>query len=301
MSKCLFAGAFMSAVLISGCAQTPSSHSHASSKTEMHHALDAKEITGSKSQEEIIDEVMYESGLDEMIEQMPTLISSMNANQPPPPMVKTEEYEKFKENIVQVFEPVKTRKVFRSYLEEHYDAKRFPEFLALLKTPLAQEMTALELAASTPESHQEMMQTGDALMREASPRRLDLIRQFDEVTGSTEIMVDMQMIMAGMVQRNMNKIMPREHRMTEAQLDQMLEQGRISSMLPARQFMQLNMVYTYRTLDDRKLKDYIDLHQSEIGLWGTELAKNSMLKWAESASAEMAELMEKMFVETHSG
>ncbi len=114
-------------------------------------------------------------------------------------------------------------------------------------------------------------------------------------------MVDMQMIMAGMVQRNMNKIMPREHRMTEAQLDQMLEQGRISSMLPARQFMQLNMVYTYRTLDDRKLKDYIDLHQSEIGLWGTELAKNSMLKWAESASAEMAELMEKMFVETHSG
>ncbi len=304
MSKRLSTGVFIATAMLAGCAQTPtensSSHSHhTASQAKASHALDAKGTTESLSQKEIVDQIMLESGLDEMIEQMPAMITSMSANQPPPPMIKIENYEKFKANLIQIFEPVKTRKIFKDYLDEHYDAKRYPEFLALLKTPLSQEMKALDLASQTPEAHQEMMETGDLLMREASPERLELVRQFDEATGATEMMVDMQMIIAGTIQRNMNKIMPPEHRMAEAQLEEMLEQGRMQSMLPARQYMQLSMIYSYRSVDDEKLNDYFDLHQSEIGLWGTELAKGSILKWAENMGEEMAAVMEKAFLETN--
>ena len=176
MSIRLLASAFVAVSLI-GCAQAPiensSPHAHHSSKAEANRALDVKAVAGSLSQQEIIDEVMAESGMDDMIKQMPAMMSSMINNQPLPSMVKIEDHEKLKSNILQVFEPVNLRKTFTDYLNENYDAKRFPEFLALLKTPLAQEMVALEVATSTAEGQQEMMRTGDALMREASPQRLN--------------------------------------------------------------------------------------------------------------------------------
>ena len=146
-----------------------------------------------------------------------------------------------------------------------------------------------------------MMQTGDALMREASPQRLELVRQLDELIGGTEMMVDMQMMAVGIVQRSMNKIVPREHHVPEAQLEQMLEQGRMQAMLPARQFMQLNMVYGYRSVDDEKMNDYLELYQSETGRWATELFKGAMMKMSEDMGEEMAQLMEQTFLETNAG
>ncbi|HEB63705.1 MAG TPA: hypothetical protein ENJ07_04420 [Gammaproteobacteria bacterium] len=296
MSKRLVAGAFMGAVLISGCAQisTQNLSSHIPSKTAAGH------ITESLSQQEIIDQIMFESGMDESIEQIGGM-AAMGSKQPPPPMVKIEDYEKFTANIAQVLDPVAIRKIIVDYLNENYEEKPFSEFLAFLKTPLAQEMTALELAAQMPEAQQEMMRTRDTMMREVSPRRLAVVRQIDDATGATETMVDMQMMMGEIVQRNMNKIMPREHRMPEAQLEQMLEQGRMQSMFPARQYIEVNMVYAYRSVDDETLNDYLEVYQSEMGQWATKLFKNAWMTVSENIGNDMAELMESTFIETNAG
>ncbi len=302
MSKHLVAGAFISAVLISGCTQIPtqSLSSDLSSKAVVNSILDAGNIAQSQSQQEIIDEIMFESGMDEGIEQIAAMVA-MGSKQPPPPMVKIEDYEKFTANMVQVLDPVKIRKIIVGHFNENYEAKEFSEFLAFLKTPLAQEMTALELASQMPEAQQEMMRTRDTMMREVSPERLALVRQIDEATKATETMVDMQMMMGGIVQRNMNKIMPREHRMPEGQLEKMLEEGRMRSMFPARQYMEVSMVYAYRSIDNDELKKYLDVYQSEMGQWATALFKNAWMKVSKKIGKDMAALMEKTFVETNAG
>ncbi len=299
MSKRLAACAFISAVLISGCAQTPTQalSSDLSSRAAAD-TLDAASIAQSQSQQEIIDEIMFESGADESIEQIAAMVV-MGSKQPPPPMVKIEDYEKFTANMVQVFDPVKIRKIIVDHFNENYDAKEFSAFLALLKTPLLQEMTALELASQMPEAQQEMMRTRDTIIREASPERLALVRQIDEATDATKTMVDMQMMMSGTVQRNMNRIMPREYRMPEAQLEKMLEEGKMRSMSSARQYMEVNMLYAYRSIDNDELKKYLDVYQSETGQWAIGLFKDAWMKVSENIGKDMAELMEKTFVETN--
>jgi len=133
------------------------------------------------------------------------------------------------------------------HLDEQYEPKRFSEFLALLRTPLAQKMIALEMEANTPQAQQEMMQMANIVMGQASPDRLELARRLDEATRATETALDMQMMIVEAMMTNMNKIAPPSQRLTEVQLEKMLEQMRLQTVFPARQYTLLNIVYTYRS------------------------------------------------------
>ncbi len=300
----LFLGVFVVTTFIGGCAQTPTENSspssHLSSQMKADYALDAIGIAESYSQQEIIDQIMFESGMDEVIEQKAARISA-RAYQAPPAMVKKEDYEKFQSHMAQVYEPVKMRKIITDYLNEQYDVKQFSELLALLKTPAVQEMTALYLAAQIPEALYEMRRSGDAIMREVSSERLTLVRQIDEAARFTESSVDISMVYSGMNRRSMNKIVPAKYRLTKAELEKELKQERMMSMLPARQFTHLKLLYAFRSVDDEVLDDYLKLYQSETVQWGRALEIDAWMKVSENISKEMAALMEQTFIETNAG
>lgn len=240
----------------------------------------------------IIDQIMAESGLDEMLEQLPA-IAAMSMNQQPLPPMEAEKQQQLKEDFLHVFDAKKMRQTITDYFKVHYEPQRFAELLSLLKSPLAKKMTALEVEASTPQAQQEMMQMGNTIMGQATPSRLELTQKLDEATGSTETLLDMQVGMAGILMNNMNKIMPEDQRKTEEELLQIQEQMRAQSISPARQYLQLNMVYTFRSVEDAELNEYVQLYQSEIGRWSTALIKNASIKMMEEISFDLAALIEK--------
>jgi len=250
----------------------------------------------SKDKTRIINQLIDDSGMKEMIEQLPAMVAVSFDQQPPPP-INRDKFDKFREHFIQVFDPVKIRRTVTNNFSAQYEAKRFSELLALVNSPLAKKMTALEVEASTPQAQQEMMQMGDVIMGEASPSRLELVQKLDEVMSATESGLDMQMMMTESMMINMNKIVPSTQRMTEEQLGQMLNQIRMQSLFPARQYMQLSFVYAYRTISDSELNEYIQLYQSEIGRWSVSLMREVWLNVSENIATDLAGRIKKEFIE----
>ena len=301
--------AFALAMLVGGCAQSPSRNL---SSDSMPKTGDDTEFPAGSSgtsplplghiddaaKNSVIEQIMDESGWDEMIEQLPAMVA-MGFDQQQPPPIKRDEYEKLREILLQAFEPERIRKTIVGHLNERYESKRFSKFLTLIRTPLAQKMIALEIEANTPQAQQEMIQMGNILMGQASPDRLELARRLDEATSATETALDMQMMMSEAIMTNMNKILPQAQRMTEAQLEQMLEQIRLQSVFPARQYTQLSIVYMYRSVSDEELGQYIQLHESETARWGTALIRDAWMKVSEDISVDLAERMKNSFIENN--
>ena len=165
----------------------------------------------------------------------------------------------------------------------------------MLDTPLAKKMTALELQAQTPEAQQEMMQFANSMLSQPSPQRLALVERIDQVQRATESMVELQVMMASAVMKSMNQIVPVEQKLTDEQMTQMLEQMREQSLSPARQFMQLSMVYTYRSLPDNELEEYVQLQESTVGRYTNDLLRESVINLFDGISVELANHIGQMF------
>ncbi|MCF6236295.1 MAG: hypothetical protein L3J70_07990 [Gammaproteobacteria bacterium] len=284
MSSHLVTGVLVVVALIAGCSQTPVQN------------LSSKNILQSYSQTEMIDEIIRESGWDERLEIIASTGSKKSSDKTDI-MVKKEKYEKFEANIAQAFDAVEIRKIFTDSLEANYDAKQFSELLAWLKTPLVQEMMAMELATLMPQAQYEMSLRGDKMMREASPLRLEWIRQMDEARNLTEEQVDMIMMQRAIIQRHRNKAMPPEYHLTEVELEKKLTQQRMKLMLPTRQSIQLGMLYGYRSVADDDLNRYLKASQSEINQWGAALFKNAAIMVVENIGTHKAEVIKKTFIE----
>ncbi len=288
--------------LIGGCAQTPTKDdlsSKITSTIENKETVAIKTVTKKESKAEIIEQIIVESGLDDIIEQLPDLVA-MHLDQQPIPSINKEQNAKFRENLVLANDPEKVKKVVTNHFNSHYDAQRFPEFLALLKTPLAQKMTALEIEMQSAQAQQAMMQQGNIIMGQLSSDRLALVRKLDEVTESTAIAVDMQMMMATIIMSNQNRLVPAAQQMSKTQLAQTLEQIQLQSVFPAQQFINLSMAYTYASISDDELNEYIDLYQTEIGQWSIKLARNAMAKMSEVIATDFSQRMENDFVANNS-
>lgn len=279
-------------MLAAACAQAPSKNPLPDTTPVSVDSVDDAAKTA------MIEEIMVESGIDAAIAQMPEM-AAMGFDQQPRPPVNRDDYETFRALLLKTFDAARIREIFVSHLSERYDPERFAEFLALLRTPLAQKMTALESEANTPQAQQEMMQTGNIIMGQTSPERLELARQFDEATGGTETALAMQMMMVEAIMTNMNKIVPPAQRMTDKQLEQTLEQLRMQSVFPARQYTQLSIIYMYRSVSNDELAQYTRLHQSETGQWGTALLREAWMKISEDISNDFAERMKNTFLRSN--
>ncbi len=297
---------FILAMLSAGCAQTPSGSLSPGDLSES--GKNPAAISSGPSpqpghiddstQQTLIEQIMEESGLNEMIEQMPAM-AAMGFDQQQPPPLNRDKYEKFREIFLETFEAEKIRETILTHFNEQYDQERYSEFLALIRTPLIQKMMALEIAESTPQAQQDMIRNGNIIMGQASQKRLDFARRLDEVTGATEMTLDTQIMVAGAMITNMNMIMPPEQRLTDKQVEQMLGQMRLQSRFPARQYTHLSFVYMYRSVSDEELEKYIQTYETEIGRWGTKLMRDAWMKVSEEISADLAEQMKDAFIESN--
>ncbi len=289
---------FLFAALLGGCSQNSPKESSSSAGLKSQAEAAVESSLQAQGKQAVIDQTMVESGMDDGIEQLPAMVA-MGFDQQPVPPIGRREYEQFRESLLQAFDPARVRQIVVDHLAAEYEPERYSALLAMMKTPLAKKMTALEMAANTPQAQQEMMQMGNIIMGQVSPERLELVRKFDEAASATETGVDMQMMMARVTMTNLNRIVPPAQQMTAVQLDQMLVQMRAQSIFPARQYTHLNMVYAYRTVSDDELRAYLELHQTELGRWSTRLIRDAWMKVSEQVAADLAQKMERSFVENN--
>lgn len=246
---------------------------------------------------EVINQIMADAGMDEMVTQLPDMVAmgfGQQHQQSSMPIEK-EEFDQFRATVLRTFDPARTRPALVRFLDEHYDERRYADMAALLNTPLAKKMTALELASQTPQAQQEMMAFANTTLAQLSPPRLALIERLDRAQQASEAMVETQMMIAGAIMKNMNRIVPEDKKLPAEQLTQMLAQLREQSLPSARQFLRLNMAYAYRSVPDAELADYTQLMESDTGRSLTGLLRDAWLDLFEDLSREVAEHIGQQF------
>jgi len=290
---------FLLAILMSvfsGCTLTPTEKNKLAINERpvtVEHARDS--MKNSHDKQEVINQILSKSGTDEVLKQLPVSVAMGFDQQPKPPM-KSREYKQFRQNLIDAYDPIKIRKTISDYLLSQYETEKFYALLILLDRPLVKKMTALEVASQTPQAIQDMMQTGNIIMGQASPKRLEIIHALDQAMNATEMAIDMQMMISTATMVNMNKIVPVDQQMTKNQLTNMIDQMRVQSKFPTQQFVHLSMVYAYQTVSEAELEEYIRYMKSDIGLWSTQIFTSAWLEVSENTADRLSELMDKTFV-----
>ncbi len=235
-----------------------------------------------------IERLMAASGANEMIEQLAALAAA-GFGQRPPPQLQREDYDNFKSTFLQAFDATKIRHIVVDYLNRHYDATAYDASLALLNTPLAQHMAALEIQAMAPESQQEMMRFAKTTLSQATPARLAQVQRLDDAVQTSKTILNMQTMMAKTMIENMNNLVHVEQRIPEQEIAQMMEQMRREASGYTRQYTKLQYLYTYRSVTDEELDNYIALHESASGRHLTQLFNDAWMNVFERLSAELGE------------
>ncbi len=280
-----------SLLVVVSCTHPPKNQSFPDVSSVAHAASKVTEL----NQAELIEQVMMKSGMTEMIEQLPG-VAAMGFDQQSSSLISRREYEQFRGLYLQAFSASMIRETITNYLNDHYDAKRFTELLTMLRTPLAEKMTELEVQSSSVESQQQMMQSANIIMGQVSPERLALIQQLDQVQQATQSLLAMQMMMTQAMMVNTNKLVPEKQQLSERHMADSLEDIRKQSLFPAQQYIQLNMVYAYRMATDAELEDYIALYKSKVGRWSINLLNQAWVNVSETIANKLATLMTQNFV-----
>jgi hypothetical protein len=242
----------------------------------------AEEAPIPKTADAAVAEVLAGSGLDSFAKRYREGALQSLANPPPGASSFTPaDLQAFREAVNRALADDKLGTLLAEQLKRSFEPIQFGRFIALLRQPIAEKMTKLEVQAPQPEALKQYL---DGLKtKPPSQDRRVLIQRIDIATGSSEWGADMSMaVVRSMAEgalaasgratkdalRNVEREMTQERRQMQAQIRSQL-------------------FYVYRDASDAELKQYAELLESETGRWGTTMLSNALKSVIETSGREL--------------
>lgn len=167
------------------------------------------------------------------------------------------------------------------------DPERLNAVLEWLRSPLAQKMIRLEVEAGTPEGQQKLKDYAAALQGNPPAQiRLALVKRLDEATRTTELAIATSASMVGAMMGTLQAQLPPEKRMDEAQVGKELSRMKAQLQAPMKNNTLVNFLFTYRSVSDEELTQYLSFWESETGRWFGRASSQAFLGAMAAASAD---------------
>jgi hypothetical protein len=168
--------------------------------------------------------------------------------------------------VARQFVPAQMFTAAREEFRRRVDVSQLNTMAAWFRSPLALKITALEIAASGPDTAPKIASYVTAL--KASPpsaARAELVQRLDWVTGTIDETIDLSLAVAVSVQRAAADGAPADRRPRAGLVERGVEEtrSRITSAIRDDVFNQ--MLYIYAPLTDAELKAYVDFVASPAG------------------------------------
>ncbi|MBI3771076.1 MAG: hypothetical protein HY272_00010 [Gammaproteobacteria bacterium] len=234
-----------------------------------------------------VEQIMDLSGINAMISQAPVLTEDQVRNISVF-IVDKDELDGFGELATRIFEPSRLHKAISWSLLRDYDAARYQQILEALNSPIARQMTHLELDASAPAARSKIFEYAQSVRENLPWQRIELIRDLTDASGMVEAMVDVRLGWYESLVRSQNSLLPYEWRISEERLAQVLEELRPRVVRDAREWLLVNSLYAYRNVDDQELLQYVELYEGEAMRWYSKLANRALVDAYKEADAEWA-------------
>jgi len=161
-----------------------------------------------------------------------------------------------------------------------------------LRTPVARKIIALEIASSEPSADQKLADYAASVKANPPPaRRLELLHRLDWVTGANETSADLVAAIARGLASAVSAAGPPAARLRPGQLDDRAAQVRARTYESLREVHTMSMLYTYQTLDDDELSEYVRFSSSDAGRWYNTAMRKALVgsigKAVEQTAAEL--------------
>jgi len=243
----------------------------------------------------VIAELMDLSGMDATLRQLPGLIEA-ELDRPPDPDLDEATYAMLRVVLLGTFQAEALRRGVMEELAAGYEPERFAAFRELLNRPLLKRMTALEVAAGTPEAQAEMDRDEAALLAGAGPERLALVDRLDAASGATRMGTDLALMPVETMGTIHFPLLPEAERARQREaLDETLEQLRPEIEASMRHAVVVSYVYTYRDVDDADFAAYVEMVESDLARdWMRRTADAFRHAVARAQAHAAAELMRRL-------
>ena len=139
---------------------------------------------------------------------------------------------------------------------------------AWLRTPVGRKIIGLEIASSQPGAEQKVAEyTAVVKTNPPAARRLELLQRLDWVTGANETSADLVAAIARGLSAAVSAAGPAESRLRPGQIEDRAAQVRARATETLREVRTMSMLYTYQTLEDDELSEYVRFSGTDAGRW----------------------------------
>jgi hypothetical protein len=139
---------------------------------------------------------------------------------------------------------------------------------AWLRSPVGRKIIALEVASSQPGAEQKIVEYTAVVKANPPPaRRLELLQRLDWVTGANETSADLVAAIARGLSTAVSAAGPPESRLRPGQIEDRAAQVRARASETLREVRTMSMLFTYQTLEDDELSEYVRFSGTDAGRW----------------------------------
>lgn len=243
-------------------------------------------FTGSSAADPAIAEALRLSGIEDSIAQLadPSLyLAAIQQKQLTP-----QQAAELRQIVMQAMQPERFRQAVMASVRNSYPADAYGQLLEILRSPLARRMSAIEIRESRTDP--QVLQAFAAGMARQPPsaQRLALIRRIDQVTGSSELIMNTAVsVMDGLAAGSKS--------VSAQQSGKMIEEFRAQYGDRIRQTAFVKMLYTYRGVPDEQLSAYAALLAAPAAVRFNEAAQSGLLEATRQAAEECMRLLTQRF------
>ena len=190
--------------------------------------------------------------------------------------------------VMQSMRPEWFQQAVAASLKNTYPADAYPQLLEVLRSPLVRRMTAIELQQS--HADPKALQAFVAGLNQTPPdaQHLAIVRRIDQVTGSSQLMVDIVAAVLEGMAAGSGQISAEETR-------KMVDEVRGQRGDTLRQGGLLHLLYEYRSVPNDQLSAYASMLASPLAVRFNAAAESGLLEATRQASAELMRAMTQRF------
>jgi len=237
--------------------------------------------------------------IDELLElsgtriQLTGLLSRVAGDlRPPPGQMSAADMATIERILAQSLRPEAVYGAVRDAFRPQVDRPNLEATAAWLRTPVARKIIALEIASSEPSADKKLADYAASVKATPPPaRRLELLQRLDWATGANETSADLVAAITRALASAVSAAGPPETRLRPGQLDERAAQVRARVYESLREVHTMSMLYTYQTLEDDELSEYVRFSSSDAGRWYYTAMRKALVgsigKAVEQTAAEL--------------
>jgi len=230
-----------------------------------------------QSTQQVVHELMEKSGSTSLFKQLDNLLYS-KLEEKRSSFKNDEDFKTFVALMKTGINSMDAEKYFVDYFELKTNEDSLKKVIALYNEPLMIEMTLLEVSTNDPSQQQDQQSFFEGLKKNPpSQTRIQQLVLLNNELGTSELLSKMFTNMALSMAKGFNSVQPAENQVPLNELKEKIQSTFNSdfSIMMTNQIIALSM-YTYKSVDDSKLNEYIKVWQSPVGKYFVKNTYNAL-------------------------